>query len=213
MKNGPQPPPRGAWFRRTEDGFIVGCSRARWVICFLFLPLTVGLGGFFAWVAVLSLFQAGNPGDRATALGLLLGSVLWCYVWSAISYQRITITVQKNRGKVFTGLWPLGFCQRFDWSKVASISIRRTSCPSDSGDISGLCVAIKESQSGRFILFAFRANLDKQKFVVRQLQKMRQEDITSRSHSQPKFSTPIGLSPGSALLIRKERPQARDDAD
>lgn len=145
-------------------------------MCFFLTPAII-LSGFFVWVAIKMLLQKNNS---AIALGILFGVIAWCYPWLAVAYQRTTVTVKNDRGKVFTGLWPIGFSQQFDWDKVASISLRRTSF----GNRLGLCVAIKESRGERYVLFAFRANLDKQKFIVRQLQKLRTEYVAGRSDAQ-----------------------------
>jgi hypothetical protein len=189
MKNAvEQPPPKGAWFHRSNAGFSIGCSRCEIAACFVAVP-AIFLGGFFIWMAILMLVKANNGWDRATASGIFILFVAFCYLCVAAAYQRITVTVKNNRGKVFTGLWPLGFSQRFDWDKVASISLRRTSILSRYVDRSGLCVAIRESQGERYVLFAFRAKLDKQKFIVRQLQKMRMEYISGRSHPRTILET------------------------
>ena len=182
MKNAiEQPPPKGAWFRRTAVGFSIGCSRFRMAACLVAAP-ALALGGFFIWVDIKIFLENKISWGQATAN--FLGFTAFCYLWLNVAYQRFTITVKKNRGKVFTGLWPFRIYRRFDWDKVSSISLRRTSFSSRGSMRTGLSIAIKESQKERYILFAFQAKLDRQKFIVRQLQKMRTEYISCRAQAR-----------------------------
>jgi hypothetical protein len=182
MKDAVEQPPKGAWFRRTDLGFSIGCYRLRIVECFIAAPALV-LGGFFTWAAIKIFLQKNGSWDQAVSI--FFGAVAWCYLWLVVAYQRISVTVKNTRGRVFTGIWPLGFYQRFDWDKVSSISLRRTSFSSHGSVRTGLSVAIKESQRERYLLFAFQAELDRQKYIVRQLQKMRTEYVSCRARTRP----------------------------
>jgi hypothetical protein len=115
-------PPKGAWFGRTADGFIIGARTRSKAGCFL-IPFAIiwsggSLGGIYG-----TQIASGEFNILLCLFGIpfLLGSIL---LWSMALMTIWGITVVKvegTLGRVFSGIGSLGRTKNFDWSGVSTV--------------------------------------------------------------------------------------------
>ena len=114
-------PPSGAWLRREADKVVVGVSTrspaAFFLVPFMCVWSGVSLGGIYGTQIMKGQF---NWGMSLFGIPFVLGSVLfWSLALMAIC-GKVEVTLGDN-SSVFTGVGPLGWRRRFDWSAVQSI--------------------------------------------------------------------------------------------
>jgi hypothetical protein len=115
-------PPKGAWFRRTIRGFVVGAT-TRHVSAFFLVPFMIAwsggsLGGIYGsqiasgkFNLVMSLF--GLPFVAGT---LIFGSIMLMTIMG-----KVEVVVERNEAYVFTGIGFLGWRRHFTWDKINKI--------------------------------------------------------------------------------------------
>jgi hypothetical protein len=115
-------PPKGAWFERTAEGFVVG-STARSPIAFFLVPFMIVLSGGSLGGIYGSQIATGKFDLLMSLFGIpfLLGSVLfWSIALMAVA-GRIVITRRGDELSMFTGVGPVGFTKRVRWSELRDL--------------------------------------------------------------------------------------------
>ena len=112
--------PSGAWFRRTGDGFEAGAT-VRSVIGYVAVPFWA----FWAVTVVLMFRGFENLRGSSTAEKAFLVLVAAIAVLALISlfllFGRVVVRVEGGRGRVFTGLGPIGWPRRFRWDEIDTV--------------------------------------------------------------------------------------------
>jgi hypothetical protein len=116
-------PPRGVWFRQDMRGFELGASMRSPAAFFLvpFMALWSGgsLGGIYG-----SQIHSGKFNLTTSLFGIpfLIGTILLGAFPLMMICGRISIAVQGDQGRIFTGVGPIGWTRRFKWSAVTTVS-------------------------------------------------------------------------------------------
>lgn len=129
-------PPRGAWFSQTPPhGFEVGVS-TRSAAAFLLVPITLGLSVFTLGGVYGTQIDEGkfNLGHSLSGIPFLLGMLFFGSLTMLSLCGKIVVKVEGNEGSIFTGVGPIGWRRRFNWSGVTSI--RRTERHGRPGSVS-----------------------------------------------------------------------------
>jgi len=135
-------PPRGAWYNQTGAGFEVGVSTrsfaAFFIIPFMCVWSGVSLGGIYGTQIIhgkFNLFQSlfGIPFLLGT---LLIGSFALMTVCG-----KVVVSRDGDEGTIFSGIGPIGWKRRFNWSGVTAIrrtvSFGRNNSPSNQLTLEG----------------------------------------------------------------------------
>ena len=117
-------PPSGTWCRATLEGFEVGASTRHPIALFL-VPLMIFVsGGSLGMYG--SQIASGEFDLFMSLFGiplLLISVIFWTFALMAVC-GKVRVTVDGNRGEVFTGLGSVGRRRRFAWSEVATVKER-----------------------------------------------------------------------------------------
>lgn len=116
-------PPSGVSFRRDVDTTIISAT-TRSAIAFILVPFMLvwssgSLGGIYG-----SQISQGKFDIFMSLFGIpfIVGSVLfWSAALMAI-FGKVVLTLDRQGGKIFTGIGNIGITQRFIWSEVSNIS-------------------------------------------------------------------------------------------
>ena len=112
-------PPSGAWFERSFDGFRVGGSTrslaALFIVPFFLVWSGVSLGGISG-----PLFRGEDVKTFTLLFGIpfILGSVLLGGLALQLTLGRVELVIDRNKGRMFTGVGPIGFIRRFGWDQI-----------------------------------------------------------------------------------------------
>jgi hypothetical protein len=161
-------PPKGAWFAKTDRGFATGAFTRSFPGL---VPLV--FAGLISFVLIGSVYNAVRSGSRIDMAGyvfvlvlLLAGIGLWALALMMI-FGRVTVEVRDGRGKVFTGVGPLGFIRRFNLQDVGSVE-EEILWHTDSGSAARIILEGKHpvkfgkwlsEKRRRFLLFVLRRML------------------------------------------------------
>ena len=115
-------PPKGAWLKPTVNGLALGASLkssiAFFMVPFMLVWSGVALGGIYGtqlakgkFDLFLSLF--GVP--------FLLGALFFWGITFLFIWGKITISISKHGGEIFTGIGKFGKKQPFVWSEIDSV--------------------------------------------------------------------------------------------
>jgi hypothetical protein len=117
-----QHPPQGAWIRQERNDLVFGAT-TRSPLAFFLVPFMLvwsggSLGGIYGYQLISGEF---NLLLSLFGIPFLLGSVLfWSLALMAI-WGKVEVTVDKNRGKIFTGIGTIGRSSTFEWDDIASV--------------------------------------------------------------------------------------------
>jgi len=129
-------PPRGTWFRENPPtGFEVGVSTRSGLAFFLvpFMCIWSGfsLGGIYGSQIAKGQF---NPGMSLFGIPFLIGTLFLGGTAAMAICGKVTVSVDRDNGVIFTGVGPIGWRRRFNWRKVSAI--RRTEKSGSRGSVS-----------------------------------------------------------------------------
>jgi hypothetical protein len=114
--------PSGTWIRKDFDNLIIGAT-TRSPIAFFLVPFMIvwsgfSIGGIYGSQIVKGEF---NPTMSLFGIPFIIGSIIfWALALMAI-WGKVELVLDKNGGKIFTGIGNLGLTKRFDWSEISSI--------------------------------------------------------------------------------------------
>jgi hypothetical protein len=115
-------PPKGAWFRKTMRGFVVGAT-TRHVSAFFLVPFMIAwsggsLGGIYGTQIVSGKF---NLIMSLFGLPFLAGTLLFGSIMLMTVMGKVEVVVERNEAFVFTGVGFLGWRRHFIWDKIERI--------------------------------------------------------------------------------------------
>jgi hypothetical protein len=160
--------PAGSWFRSTVNGWEVGAS-TRSPVAFFLVPFMCvwsggALGGIYGTQIAAGEF---NLGMSLFGIPFLLGSLLfWSFALMAVC-GKVVVSVDRNRGRVFTGVGRIGWTRQFDWASITSVTEINTNVRSPGGY--GMVIAL--SGASRLSLGS-NLNEKRRYFVLQTLRKM-----------------------------------------
>jgi hypothetical protein len=115
-------PPRGAWFLNDITGWTVGATTRSPVALFL-VPFMCVWSGFSLGGIYGSQIAAGKFNLVMSIFGIpfILGSLLFGSLAVMTVWGKVVVTVDRNLGRVFTGVGRIGWTQNFDWTAITRI--------------------------------------------------------------------------------------------
>ena len=115
-------PPRGAWFQQTFDGFQLGATTRSAMAFFLVPFMCVWSGGALGGIYGTQI-AAGKFDLMLSLFGIpfLLGTLLFGSIAVMSVCGKVVVTIERERGSVFTGVGPIGWTRRFDWHQVEGV--------------------------------------------------------------------------------------------
>jgi hypothetical protein len=115
-------PPPGAWFSDDLSGWRIGASTrspaAFFLVPFMCVWSGFTLGGFYGTQIVKGEFDLGMS---LFGIPFVLGTLLFGGLAVMTVFGRVDVIVTDTVGRLFTGIGPLGWTRRFDWSEVTRI--------------------------------------------------------------------------------------------
>ena len=115
-------PPRGVWFDETYDGWTIGAT-TRSVMAFFLVPFMCvwsgfSIGGIYGQQIVDGEF---NLSTSLFGIPFLIGTIVLGSVALMTVCGKVTVTIEKGEGRVFTGVGPIGWSRRFDWASIKRV--------------------------------------------------------------------------------------------
>lgn len=132
----PTRPPRGAWFRQNPPrGFEVGAS-TRSAGAFILVPFMCvwsgfSLGGIYGSQIAKGEFQLGMS---LFGIPFIIGTLLFGSLAVMSVCGKVVVSVDGDRGRIFTGVGPFGWNRRFSWRGVTAIQRTQKSANDGSTD-------------------------------------------------------------------------------
>jgi hypothetical protein len=116
-------PPPGAWITKDIDQTVIGAT-TRSPIAFFLVPFMVvwsggALGGLYGSQILSGHF---SPGLSLFGIPFIIGSVIFWSVALMAIWGKVEVTLDKEGGKIFTGIAKLGLTKQFKWNEVSSIT-------------------------------------------------------------------------------------------
>lgn len=164
-------PPRGAWFDQRHNGFSVGATTRSWGALFVVPFTAVWAGGSLTGIYGTQLAKGAIDLEMAFfGLPFLIGSIILISLSAMMVAGKVTVTVENDRGTIFTGLGPVGWTRRFLWSDMVSIEegISRVRWH---GPGLGNNVIIMQGRTR--VAFGMMLSSERQYFVLQALRQMR----------------------------------------
>ncbi len=115
-------PPRGAWFANDITGWTAGAT-TRSPIAFFLVPFMCVWSGFSLGGIYGSQIVAGKFDLLMSLFGIpfILGTLLFGSLAVMTVVGKVVVTVDRNVGRVFTGVGRIGWTQHFDWNAITRI--------------------------------------------------------------------------------------------
>lgn len=115
-------PPKGTWIKKEMNSLIIGAT-TRSLFAFFLVPFMIvwsggSLGGIYG-----GQFFKGEFDLFLSLFGIpfLLGSILFWSLTLMSIWGKVELTLDKNGGRVFTGLGILGISKYFKWDEISLI--------------------------------------------------------------------------------------------
>ena len=115
-------PPKGTWIRKDINQFVIGAS-TRSPIAFFLVPFMIvwsggSLGGIYGSQIINGEFDLFMS---LFGIPFLMGAVIfWSLALMAI-WGKVEMSLDKNGGRIFTGIGSLGLTKKFRWEEVSSV--------------------------------------------------------------------------------------------
>lgn len=115
-------PPKGVWFQRRTQGFELG-STTRSASAFFMIPFMCvwsgfSLGGIYGTQIY---HQKFNLAMSLFGIPFVLGTLLFGSMAVMAACGKAVVAVDRDEGRVFLGVGPVGWTRRFKWSAVEGI--------------------------------------------------------------------------------------------
>lgn len=114
--------PSGTWFTKDTDTITIGAT-TRSPVAFFLVPFMIvwsgfSLGGIYGTQIIKGEF---DPVSSLFGVPFLIGSVIfWSLALMAI-WGKVELVLDKNGGRIFTGLGKIGWTQNFLWTDIKTI--------------------------------------------------------------------------------------------
>lgn len=117
-------PPKGVWYRRTPNGFELGCSTRSAAAFFLVPFMLVWSGGSLGGIYGSQIAKGDfNLGMSLFGLPFLFGTILFGSFAIMTVCGKFCIRADGPNGEVFAGAGSIGYRKRFKWDAVKDIRI------------------------------------------------------------------------------------------
>jgi hypothetical protein len=115
-------PPKGAWYRKTMRGFVVGAT-TRHASAFFLVPFMTVWSGFSLGGIYGSQIVKGEFNLIMSLFGIpfILGTLFFGSIMLMTVMGKVEVAVERNEGHVFIGVGFLGWRQYFQWDKIQKI--------------------------------------------------------------------------------------------
>ena len=118
--------PHGAWFRKNFDGWTLG-STLRSGGAFLLIPFMCAWSWYTLKVYGIQIAEGKfNLGLSLIGLPFLAVNVVLVALTLMAFFGKVTVSVERDAGRVFTGVGSIGWTRRFAWSEIHAIEDRDT---------------------------------------------------------------------------------------
>jgi hypothetical protein len=121
-------PPAGARFERSMRGFEVTATTrsifALFIVPFMCVWSSGALGGIYGRQLREGRFDLGQS---LFGLPFLLGTLVFGGVALMTIAGKVQVQVEGDEGSVFTGVGPVGWRRRFDWSEIRAVYLSQKS--------------------------------------------------------------------------------------
>lgn len=115
-------PPKGVRFQETYDGWKLVNSTRSWAALFLVPFMCVWSGGSLGGIYG-SQIMAGEFDLMLSLFGIpfVLGTLFLGSIALMTVCGKVVVSTSYDQGRVFTGVGPFGWTQKFDWASVTHI--------------------------------------------------------------------------------------------
>jgi len=115
-------PPKGAWIRRELDHTVIGAT-TRSPIAFFLVPFMIvwsggAIGGIYGTQILSGDF---DPFLSLFGIPFIIGAILFWSLTVMVIWGKVEMTLDKEGGKIFTGVGSLGLTKRFTWDEISSV--------------------------------------------------------------------------------------------
>lgn len=116
-------PPSGVSFKRDVDTTVISAT-TRSALAFFLVPfMLVWSGGSLGGIYGSQILQGEfNIFMSLFGIPFIAGSVLFWSIALMAIFGKVVLTIDRQGGKIFTGIGKIGITQHFMWSEVSSIS-------------------------------------------------------------------------------------------
>jgi len=120
-------PPKGAWIRNEMNQIVIG-GTTRSPIAFFLIPFMViwsggSLGGIYGTQLAQGKF---DPLMSLFGIPFLIGSIIFWSLALMSIWGKVELTLDKQGGRVFTGLGSIGLRKRFTWDEVSTVKEKQS---------------------------------------------------------------------------------------
>ncbi|MCB9263323.1 MAG: hypothetical protein H6607_13195 [Flavobacteriales bacterium] len=115
-------PPRGTWIRHEMHQIVIGATTRSPLAIFL-VPFAVIWSGMAIGGIYVSQILEGKFDPLMSLFGIpfLIGSIiLWGVTLMAIG-GKVELTLNRQGGKIFTGVGSIGQTKKFDWAEISTV--------------------------------------------------------------------------------------------
>ena len=120
-------PPTGAWIRSGINKIVIGATTksqaAYFLVPFMVVWSGISLGGIYGTQLINGEF---DPIMSLFGVPFLIGSVIfWSLALMAI-WGKVELTLDRQGGKIFTGLGIIGLTKKFTWDEVSTVKEKQS---------------------------------------------------------------------------------------
>ncbi len=114
--------PKGTWFQKDFDTIILGASTqspiAFFLIPFMLVWSGASLSGIYGSQIASGEF---NIGMSLFGIPFLIGTIIFTGITAMAVAGKVELNLNKQGGKIFTGVGNIGFTKTFTWDEVSTI--------------------------------------------------------------------------------------------
>jgi uncharacterized protein YbaR (Trm112 family) len=115
-------PPSGAWIYEDLDKSTIGATTRSWLALFLVPFILVWSGGSLGGIYGSQILSGDfNPFMSLFGIPFLIGTVIFGSLAIMTTAGKVEIYLDEEGGKIFTGVWIIGYSSYFKWREVSQI--------------------------------------------------------------------------------------------
>lgn len=114
--------PSGTWITKDFDSYTVGATTRSPVAFFLVPFMLIWSGGSIGGIYVTQIIQGEfDPIMSLFGVPFLIGSVIFWGIALMAIWGKVELVLDKNGGRIFTGLGKIGMTKGFMWKDISTI--------------------------------------------------------------------------------------------
>ena len=114
--------PPGTWFEERVDGWTLGASTQSWAAVFLVPFMCIWSGGSLGGIYGTQIFSGKfDLGLSLFGIPFVLGTLFLGSIAAMTVCGKLVVSTDGSEGRVFTGVGPMGWTRRFDWSTIQQV--------------------------------------------------------------------------------------------